>query len=211
VAAADTDKRSSASPCGLAMDRSTKEVVKIQLCANNLSGPLSDSIGCITSLVQLNLSSNNLVGPLPAALGLLHHLESLCLDRNQLRGEIPRSLKNLQRLLILKLEFNELTGTLTDDPSSAIVDNRNRALLQAPSPPPSEDCPSCVDWTCRTTCWREASPRSSLSCRSCRNSFFVRTDSQDPFLLILVTCANSARCSFTRISYKDPSLRQSPS
>ena len=38
VAAADTDKRSSASPCGLAMDRSTKEVVKIQLCANNLSG-----------------------------------------------------------------------------------------------------------------------------------------------------------------------------
>lgn len=65
VAAADTDKRSSSSswsssssssspPCGLVMDRSTKEVVKIQLCANNLSGQVRLGVCLVCQLLFYN-------------------------------------------------------------------------------------------------------------------------------------------------------------
>lgn len=87
-------------------------VDRINLCTNNLSGPLPDEIGQLPYLANLYLTGNKLTSPLPIALGSITTLSLLALDQNQLTGSIPGALGQLVNLQTLTLRSNQLTGTI---------------------------------------------------------------------------------------------------
>ncbi|EAY75774.1 hypothetical protein OsI_03690 [Oryza sativa Indica Group] len=113
-------------------------VTNLSLANTNVSGPVSDAVGGLSSLVHLDLynnsingtfptsvyrcaslqyldlSQNYLVGKLPAdiGVGLGENLTILGLNGNYFTGTIPKSLSRLRKLEWLTLDNNRLTGTI---------------------------------------------------------------------------------------------------
>ena len=96
---------------GVHTDRAGR-VVRLELRANNLSGPIPPELGNLPYLEELRLQRNELSGPIPAELGDLANLEELLLNENDLSGPIPTRLGNLTGLRTLWLHQNDLSGPI---------------------------------------------------------------------------------------------------
>ncbi|KAJ1698788.1 hypothetical protein LUZ63_007300 [Rhynchospora breviuscula] len=99
-------------PCSWTMVTCSSENLVISLVApsQNLSGPLSPSIGNLTNLVTVLLQSNNISGNIPPEIGKLSSLKTLDLSNNHFYGQIPASFGHLQNLQYLKLSNNDISG-----------------------------------------------------------------------------------------------------
>ena len=84
----------------------------LDLCDNDLSGPIPPELVSLASLESLVLCDNDLSGPIPPELGNLAKLESLWLQGNDLSGPIPPELGNLTSLERLFLYNNDLSGPI---------------------------------------------------------------------------------------------------
>ena len=87
-------------------------VVRLDLNANDLTGPIPPELGNLAKLWDLSLYTNALTGPIPPALGNLANLEWLYLSHNDLTGPIPPELGDLAKLERLSLHDNDLTGAI---------------------------------------------------------------------------------------------------
>jgi Leucine-rich repeat (LRR) protein len=79
---------------------------------DGLSGPLPEEIGNLTSCCYLRLSNNNFDGELPETMGQMTKLKYLELDYNKFCGPVPNFLGSLHRLMRVKLNANEFQGIL---------------------------------------------------------------------------------------------------
>ncbi|MEZ4866397.1 MAG: C13 family peptidase [Caldilineaceae bacterium] len=89
-------------------------VTRLELPANNLSGPLSD-LSALSELSVLDLHSNLVGQALPASIGNLSKLTILDLHGNLLTGAIPGAIGNLTKLNRLRLDGNQLSLSLPTD------------------------------------------------------------------------------------------------
>lgn len=89
------------------------EVVVISLDDHNLTGPLSEAIGELTSLETLELS-NNAITSLPESLENLVNLQHLLICNNQIGGQLPASIATLTNLVYLDMESNQFEGMIPD-------------------------------------------------------------------------------------------------
>ena len=89
-----------------------KGLRNLELKGNSLSGAIPSQIGELSSLMHLDLSQNTLVDPIPSQLGALSALEFLSLADNNLVGNIPLELGRLFQLKELYLSANQLTGEI---------------------------------------------------------------------------------------------------
>ncbi|RVX18184.1 MDIS1-interacting receptor like kinase 2 [Vitis vinifera] len=84
----------------------------VDVCINNLSGPIPPQIGLLSKLKYLDLSTNQFSGGIPPEIGLLTNLEVLHLVQNQLNGSIPHEIGQLSSLYELALYTNQLEGSI---------------------------------------------------------------------------------------------------
>ena len=87
-------------------------VVRLNLHANNLTGPIPPELGTLTNLDALELYNNKLTGSIPPELGDLDNLNILWVADNNLTGSIPPELGSLTNLTQLRAAGNNLTGPL---------------------------------------------------------------------------------------------------
>lgn len=87
----------------------------MQLHYNNLTGPVPDSLGNLTSIKSLSFAVNHLEGSIPQALGQLQTLEFMGLGMNGFSGIIPSSVYNMSSLEVFSLPYNKLYGSLPWD------------------------------------------------------------------------------------------------
>ncbi|KAG6548806.1 hypothetical protein Mapa_009567 [Marchantia paleacea] len=110
-----------ASPCswyGVSCLEDGLSVRSLNLSAHyaNLSGPISPSLGKLSSLQELDLSYNSLYGLLPKELGNCSELRYMRFDSNQLiSGNIPSEFGRLSKLQTLSLSNLDLTGKIPDE------------------------------------------------------------------------------------------------
>lgn len=105
---------------------SSNRISEIDLSGMNLTGPVPEHIGKLTSLVNMSLDNNHLNGALPN-FSSLAMLERLYLQNNDLIGSIPDWLFQLKKLKELSLENNHLIGPL---PNFSILTNLEVLHLQ---------------------------------------------------------------------------------
>ena len=96
---------------GVTIDDSGR-VSRVDLPANNLTGPIPSELGALSGLTRLALHQNHLTGTIPPELDKLASLQNLNLSENQLNGTIPPGLGSLANLGTLELHSNNLTGTI---------------------------------------------------------------------------------------------------
>ena len=96
---------------GVTVDR-TGRVVRLELEANNLAGPIPPEIGLLTQLRRLTLADNALDGRIPPDIGRLALLDYLDLGRNALSGEIPPEVGELTAMTTMSLGSNRLSGRI---------------------------------------------------------------------------------------------------
>ena len=87
-------------------------VTKLNLFANQLTGPVPAELGDLTALTDLSLAFNQLTGTIPDDLGQLTSLTYLDLGGNAFIGTIPVELDALTNLTFLDFSNNTLSGTL---------------------------------------------------------------------------------------------------
>ncbi|CBI30405.3 unnamed protein product, partial [Vitis vinifera] len=97
------------------LSRCSNLVVRMQLHYNNLTGPVPDSLGNLTSIKSLSFAVNHLEGSIPQALGQLQTLEFMGLGMNGFSGIIPSSVYNMSSLEVFSLPYNKLYGSLPWD------------------------------------------------------------------------------------------------
>ena len=90
----------------------TGRVFRVDLPANNLTGPIPYELGALYGLTRLAFHQNHLTGSLPSELDGLASLQYLNLSENQLNGPIPPELGNLANLGSLELGSNNFTGSI---------------------------------------------------------------------------------------------------
>ena len=87
-----------------------RDIVRIELVNNDLTGQLHESIGDLRALNFLRLTVNGLTGTPPTSLGQLTNLTYLSLANNNFTGQAPQSITNLALLDTLYLDDNSFTG-----------------------------------------------------------------------------------------------------
>ena len=87
-------------------------ITRLDLSANQLSGPLPVELGNLANLEILWLFGNQLSGPIPPEIGNLANLKTLLLFDNELSGPLPAEIGNLASLQDLWLYNNQLSGPL---------------------------------------------------------------------------------------------------
>ncbi|XP_021738558.1 putative receptor-like protein kinase At3g47110 [Chenopodium quinoa] len=97
--------------------------IGLDLSGNQLTGPLPDEVGHLSSLNALDVSQNKLSGHIPSSLGSCTSLELLNLWQNNFYGTIPESLQTLKGLLGLDLSYNNLSGEIPKFISSLQLQN----------------------------------------------------------------------------------------
>ncbi|KAJ4792861.1 BRI1-associated receptor kinase [Rhynchospora pubera] len=127
-------------PCSWTMVTCSSENLVISLVApsQNLSGPLSPSIGNLTNLVTVLLQSNNISGNIPPEIGKLSSLKTLDLSNNHFYGQIPASFGHLQDLQYLKLSNNNISGAFpvsAENLSQLVFLDLSYNNLSGPLPP----------------------------------------------------------------------------
>eukprot|EP01041_Mallomonas_annulata_P001051 gene1051-2059_t len=96
-----------------------RNLQKLVLHCNLLSGNLPVELGSMTNLKHLVLSRNKFSGPIPSSLGRLTALKDLQLWQNKLSGPIPSELGDLHNLVRLSLDNCCLSGSLP--PSLGVI------------------------------------------------------------------------------------------
>ncbi|KAK9907104.1 hypothetical protein M0R45_002416 [Rubus argutus] len=86
----------------------------LSLGINALSGELPNELGKLTDLVAISIGTNYFSGPLPSELGNLSKLQQLYIDSSGVSGEIPLTFANLQSLQTLWASDVELSGSIPD-------------------------------------------------------------------------------------------------
>ncbi|KAK7856205.1 putative leucine-rich repeat receptor-like protein kinase [Quercus suber] len=84
--------------------------VSLDLDENNLSGPISASIGNMSNLAELLTYENKLSGSIPTIIGQMANLSRLVLTENKLSGSIPTTIGDLTKLTYLSLMMNKLNA-----------------------------------------------------------------------------------------------------
>ena len=97
---------------GVFTDTLGRNVTRLSLRENGLTGPIPPELGHLRSLTWLDLIGNRLTGSIPPELGSLRSLRFLLLSRNRLTGSIPPELGGLDSLGLLFLSSNDLTGSI---------------------------------------------------------------------------------------------------
>ena len=120
------------------VDVRTNRVFILILSDLQLKGPISPSLGRLTSLLGLHLDRNQLTGSVPPELGRLSNLRGLLLNSNELTGSVPPELGRLTDLGGLFLHDNQLTGSIPPELGqlanlASLVLHSNR--LTGPIPP----------------------------------------------------------------------------
>lgn len=87
-----------------------KNLVKLCITDNELTGTISEDISNLTHLENLTLVNCNFCGKIPDGIFKLTNLKKLCLSDNKLTGQLSEKIGNLKKLKELKLESNHLTG-----------------------------------------------------------------------------------------------------
>ncbi|XP_062094636.1 probable leucine-rich repeat receptor-like serine/threonine-protein kinase At3g14840 isoform X4 [Humulus lupulus] len=87
---------------------------RLDICVNNLSGPIPAELGNITTLKYLNMESNLFSETIPSELGKLVNMEYMSLNANNLTGRFPLSLTNLSKLWALGIGSNYFTGRMPE-------------------------------------------------------------------------------------------------
>jgi len=82
---------------------------------SQLTGPLYDFIGDISTLESFSVTSSMLTGSIPESFGNFENMKQMWLSSNSLSGSIPASLGNLKRMTVLQVEDNLLTGSMPED------------------------------------------------------------------------------------------------
>ena len=96
---------------GVTVDQ-TGRVVRLELDANNLAGPIPPQIAHLTRLRRLTLADNSLNGRIPPEIGELSLLDFLLLSRNILSGEIPPEIGELTAMVTMGMGGNRLNGRI---------------------------------------------------------------------------------------------------
>ena len=96
---------------GVTVD-SAGRVVRLELDANNLAGPIPPEIAHLTQLRRLTLADNTLDGSIPPEIGRLSLLEFLLLSDNNLSGEIPPEVGQLAAMVTMGMSGNRLNGRI---------------------------------------------------------------------------------------------------
>ncbi|KAJ3699275.1 hypothetical protein LUZ61_002980 [Rhynchospora tenuis] len=127
-------------PCSWTMVTCSSEnlVISLEAPSQNLSGPLSPSIGNLTNLVTVLLQSNNISGNIPPEIGKLSSLKTLDLSNNHFYGQIPASFGHLQNLQYLKLSNNGISGAFpgsAENLSQLVFVDLSYNNLSGPLPP----------------------------------------------------------------------------
>ena len=89
-----------------------KNVNKLDVSNNNLSGEVPSSIGNCLILEHLYLQGNSFEGDIPSSMASLRGLQRLDISQNNLSGSIPEGLEKLPFLENLNLSFNNFEGEL---------------------------------------------------------------------------------------------------
>ncbi|CAL5190309.1 unnamed protein product [Lathyrus oleraceus] len=92
--------------------KNLKNLEKLVLYGNSLSGPIPIELGAISSLRTIKLLKNNFSGRIPFSIGNLANLRTLQLSENHLHGSIPSSIGNLTKLIELSFSDNQLSGSI---------------------------------------------------------------------------------------------------
>ena len=96
---------------GVTVDRAGR-VVRLELDANNLAGPIPPEIAHLTQLRRLTLAENVLDGSIPPEIGSLSLLDYLILSNNSLSGEIPPEVGKLTAMVTMGMSGNRLSGRI---------------------------------------------------------------------------------------------------
>ncbi|CAO2187006.1 unnamed protein product [Urochloa humidicola] len=93
---------------------SAGRVTSLALAGINVTGPVPDAIGGLSSLTHLDASDNLIAGVFPVALYHCHSLQYLSLAWNHIGGELPDDIGRGLRanLSTLDLGVNEFNGTI---------------------------------------------------------------------------------------------------
>jgi hypothetical protein len=89
-----------------------KNLKRLDLYYNDITGAIPLWIGNLSKLVYLNLEMNYLSGSIPVEIFDLSNLTHLNLERNLLSGSIPHEIGQLTKLIRLRLQDNRLTGSI---------------------------------------------------------------------------------------------------
>lgn len=84
----------------------------LNLSINQLNGGLSEDIGNLKNLRELGLMMNSLSGNIPDIICTLTNLEGINLGDNNFSGSIPANIGNLKKLKALSLDSNGMTGEI---------------------------------------------------------------------------------------------------
>ncbi|KAG9442360.1 hypothetical protein H6P81_018214 [Aristolochia fimbriata] len=109
----------------------------LDLCYNNLTGPIWPQFGDLVKLHIFDVSHNHLSGHIPEELSGMTSLELLNLSFNNLSGSIPASLAKLSFLSSFSVANNSLTGVIPSGgqfstfPPSSFEGNTNLCGLHA--------------------------------------------------------------------------------
>ncbi|KAJ7947201.1 putative Kinase [Quillaja saponaria] len=82
----------------------------LSVAMNNLSGPIPDYLGKITTLIYVSLEGNQFFGTVPRELGKLINLQKLVLSTNNLTGELPMTLSYMTKLTEFRISSNNFIG-----------------------------------------------------------------------------------------------------
>ncbi|KGN58722.1 probably inactive leucine-rich repeat receptor-like protein kinase IMK2 [Cucumis sativus] len=89
-----------------------RELRKLSLHDNVISGVIPRSIGFLPNLRGIYLFNNRLSGSIPPTIGHLPLLQTLDLSNNLLTGEIPFGIANSTKLIRVNLSYNSLSGSI---------------------------------------------------------------------------------------------------
>ena len=103
-----------------------KNINKLDVPNNNLSGEILTTIGNCLILEHLYLQGNSFKGALPSSMASLKDLQHLDVSQNNLLGPIPKGLEKLPNLENLNISFNNLEG---EAPIEGVFKNTNAMSL----------------------------------------------------------------------------------
>ncbi|KAK6121978.1 hypothetical protein DH2020_044280 [Rehmannia glutinosa] len=95
-----------------------RNIYRIELDGNNLSGNIPLDIGHCEKLITLNLRRNYLTGIIPSEISTIPSITEVDLSHNLLTGSIPPIFSNCSTLENFNVSYNHLTGPV---PSSGLV------------------------------------------------------------------------------------------
>nr|TKW21901.1 hypothetical protein SEVIR_4G151500v2 [Setaria viridis] len=104
-----------------------RNLVKICISTNLLTGQIPEDFGKLKNLTILSLYNNQLSGSIPNSITLLPMLQDVQLSDNALSGRFPPGIWLLPKLTIVKVHDNAFTGSLPSGlgPSVATIDISN--------------------------------------------------------------------------------------